>query len=95
MERVDSAAQAQADLAATGYVRTRVDLVDGGQLVVDRLHAEELVVGEHGGHKERQVVRRRAGAHDLALGVGRKLSVCLSVKTTIKTTRLFTFRWRV
>eukprot|EP00964_Phaeocystis_antarctica_P004462 scaffold2413_cov52-Phaeocystis_antarctica.AAC.2 len=41
-----------------------------GKRDAERLHAEELVVGEHGGHDKRQVVRRHAGAHDLALGIG-------------------------
>eukprot|EP00964_Phaeocystis_antarctica_P137792 scaffold102394_cov55-Phaeocystis_antarctica.AAC.1 len=41
-----------------------------GKRDAERLHAEELVVGEHGGHDERQVVHRHAGEHNLALGVG-------------------------
>eukprot|EP00320_Phaeocystis_rex_P022389 CAMPEP_0119056932 /NCGR_PEP_ID=MMETSP1178-20130426/1493_1 /TAXON_ID=33656 /ORGANISM="unid sp, Strain CCMP2000" /LENGTH=138 /DNA_ID=CAMNT_0007037715 /DNA_START=245 /DNA_END=661 /DNA_ORIENTATION=- len=48
----------------------------------DRLNAEELVLGEHGGHHERQVVRRQASAHDFAVGVGQGC-VALDVRVLV------------
>eukprot|EP00964_Phaeocystis_antarctica_P057481 scaffold34009_cov55-Phaeocystis_antarctica.AAC.2 len=77
-ERVDDARADLVDgLAAADLVIGLVAAADlgrargaPGERDAECLHAEELVVGEHGGDDERQVVRRHAGAHDLALGVG-------------------------